>query len=92
MTTVQQRPVALTGAACLKKVGTLFYVTHPKASRPLLGPFLGEADALHGVTVMRSAGAQVEARTATLDDIAYWHAQNNGAICRAFAQGVAHVR
>lgn len=92
MMNFKQRPAALTGSACLEKVGTLYFVVHPKASRPLLGPFLSEADALHGVTVMRSAGAQVEVRTAPLDDVARWHAQNNGSICRAFAQGVAHVR
>lgn len=92
MTTFQQRPVALTGSACPENVATLFYVTHPKASRTLLGPFLSEADALHGVTVIRSAGAQVEARTVPLDDVARWHAQNNGDICRALAQGVTHVR
>jgi len=92
MTTFQQRLAALTGSACPKKVATLFYVTHPQGSRTLLGPFLSEADALHGVVVLRSPGAVVEARTAPLDDIARWHAWNNGAICRAFAQGVAHVR
>lgn len=92
MTTFQQRPVALTGSACPENVTPLFYVTHPKASRALLGPFLSEADALHGVTVLRSPSAVVEARTAPLDDMTRWHAWNNGAICRAFAQGVAHVR
>lgn len=75
-----------TPKACPKKVTELFYVTHPKAPKALLGPFLTEADAECGRVVMRSADAMVTAYLVdSLDDLTYWHAVNNGRICRAFA-------
>ena len=75
-----------TPKACPKKVTELFYVTHPKAPKALMGPFLTEADAECGRVVMRSAGALVTAcLIESLDDLTYWRAVSNGRICRAFA-------
>jgi hypothetical protein len=81
--------------ACPKKVAELFYVTHPKAPKALLGPFLSQADAECGRVVMRSAEAVVTACLIdSLDDLTYWHAVNNGQVVLAFAgadrQGVNH--
>ncbi|AZD52179.1 hypothetical protein C4K19_0361 [Pseudomonas chlororaphis subsp. aurantiaca] len=77
---------ASTGSACPKKAIELFYVTHPKMPKTLLGPFLTEADAEFGRVVMRSAGAQVTACLVdAIDDITHWHGVNNGQACRAFA-------
>lgn len=81
--------------ACSKKVTELFYVTHPKAPKALLGPFLTEADAECGRVVMRSADAVVTACLVdSIDELTYWHGVNNGQVCRAFAgadrQGVNH--
>ncbi|WP_434628018.1 hypothetical protein [Pseudomonas sp. Z6-14] len=77
---------ASTGSACPKKTNELFYVTHPKASKALLGPFLSKADAECGRVVMRSAEAQVTACLVdSIDDITHWHAITNGRVCRAFA-------
>lgn len=92
---IQNSAQALTGSACPKKVTWLFYVTHPKAPKALLGPFLTEADAECGRIVMRSADAAVTACLIdSLDDLTYWHARNNGQVVRAFAgaerQGVNH--
>jgi hypothetical protein len=73
-----------TPKACPKKVTQLLYVTRPKAPKPLMGPFLTEAKC--GRVVMRSADALVTACLIdSLDDLTYWHAVNNGRICRAFA-------
>lgn len=75
-----------TPKACPKKTTKFFYVTHPKVAKALLGPFLTEADAECGRVVMRSADALVTACLVdSLDDLTYWHAVNNGRICRAFA-------
>ncbi|MEB0119210.1 hypothetical protein QN391_00620 [Pseudomonas sp. CCI1.2] len=72
--------------ACPKKVTELFYVTHPKAPKALMGPFLTEADAECGRTVMRSPDALVTAALVdSIDEMTQWHGVNNGAICRAFA-------
>ena len=77
---------ALTGSACPKKATELFYVTHPKAPKALLGPFLTEADAECGREVMRSADAVVIAcQVDSIDDITHGHGVNNGRVCRAFA-------
>lgn len=77
---------ASTGSACPKKANEVFYVTHPKAPKALLGPFLSKADAECGRVVMRSADAQVTACLVdSIDDITHWHAVNNGRVCRAFA-------
>jgi hypothetical protein len=86
MTTFQQRFSALTGSACPEKATELFYVRHPKAERALLGPFLSHADAECGRVVLRSADALVTACLVEfLDELTYWHAVNNGQVCRAFA-------
>lgn len=70
--------------ACPKKVTQLLYVTHPKAPKALMGPFLTEAEC--GRVVIRSADALVTACLIdSLDDLTHWHAVNNGRICRAFA-------
>lgn len=95
MTSFQQRLAALTGSACPKKATELFYVTHPKASRAVLGPFLSQADAECGRVLLRSADAIVTAcLVESLDELTYWHALNNGQVCRAFAgadrEGVSH--
>ncbi|EJM73368.1 hypothetical protein [Pseudomonas sp. GM55] len=82
----QNSAQALTGSACPKKATELFYVTHPKAPKALLGPFLTEADAECGRIVMRSADALVtSALIDHLDDFTRSHAVNNGQVCRAFA-------
>jgi hypothetical protein len=79
--------------ACPKKVTELFYVTHPKAPKALMGPFLTEADAECGRIVMRSADAVVtSALVKSVDDFTQWRAVNNGQVIRAFAgaaQGAA---
>ncbi|MOA00879.1 hypothetical protein D3C78_1202560 [compost metagenome] len=92
---LQNSAQALTGSACPKKATELFYVTHPKAERALLGPFLSQADAECGRVVLRSADAMVTACLVdSLDELTYWHAVNNGQVCRAFAgadrEGVSH--
>lgn len=76
------------GSACLKKATTLFFVSHPKCAKPLLGPFLTAADAECGRQVMRSDGATVTLSQAELDHFTKWHAENNGAVVRVFAEGV----
>jgi len=75
-----------TPKACPKKATELFYVTHPKVPKALLGPFLTEADAEAGRIVMRSTDAVVTAcMVDSIDDITRWHGVNNGQVCRAFA-------
>lgn len=75
-----------TPKACPKKVTNLWYVTHPKVPKALLGPFMTESDAECGRVVMRSADALVTACLIdSLDDLTYWHAVNNGRICRVLA-------
>ena len=83
---LQNSAPALMGSACPKKATELFYVSHPKAERALLGPFLSQADAECGRVVLRSADAVVTACLIdSLDELTYWHAVNNGQVCRAFA-------
>lgn len=83
---IQNSALALTGTACPKKAAELWYVTHPKAPKALLGPFLTQADAECGRVVMRSTEAVVTACLVdAIDDITRWHAVNNGSVCRAFA-------
>ena len=78
------------GSACPKKATELFYVTHPKAPKTLMGPFLTEADAELGRVVMRSVGAQVTACLVdAVDELTHWHALNNVEVVRAFAPGAA---
>ncbi|MFJ4372722.1 hypothetical protein ACIP1T_08885 [Pseudomonas japonica] len=92
---IQNDTPVSTGSACLKKATELFYVSHPKAERALLGPFLSQADAECGRVVMRSADAVVTSSLIdSLDELTYWHAVNNGQVCRTFAvadrQGAGH--
>jgi hypothetical protein len=83
---IQNGALAPTGSACPEKAKELWYVTHPKVPKALLGPFLSAADAECGRVVMRSSDAQVTASLVDgIDDITYWHAVNNGQVCRAFA-------
>lgn len=83
---IQNGALASTGSACLKKANELFYVVHPKALKPLLGPFLTVEDAECGRVVMRSSDAAVEARPiGAIDEFTYWHAINNGQVMHAFA-------
>ena len=78
-------------SACPKKAAKLWYVTHPKVPKALLGPFLSEADAECGRIVIRSADAVVTACLVdSIDEITHWHAVNNGQVCRAFAGSVSH--
>lgn len=78
--------------ACPKKVTELFYLCHPKVVKALLGPFLTEVDAEAGRVVMRSADAMVTSCLVdSIDDITYWHAVNNGQVCRAFARCAKEV-
>lgn len=87
MTNFKQCSQALTGSACPGKVTELFYVTHPKVAKPLLGPFLTEADAECGRVVMRSAGALVAACPVdSIGELTRWHAINNGRVFRVFAE------
>ncbi|WP_256824970.1 hypothetical protein [Pseudomonas kurunegalensis] len=86
MSNFQQRNVALTGSACPEKATELFYVSHPKAPRDVLGPFLTYADAECGRVVLRSADATVSSHlVAAIDGITRLQAENNGSVCRAFA-------
>lgn len=81
-----------TPKACPKKATDLWYVTHPKVPKALLGPFLSQADAECGRVVIRSADAVVTACLIdSLDDLIYWHAVNNGQICRAFTGAAKEV-
>lgn len=78
--------------ACPKKAAELWFVTHPKVPKALLGPFLTEADAECGRVVMRSADAVVTACLVdSIDEITYWHGENNGQVCRAFARSAKEV-
>lgn len=87
---IQNGALAPTGSACPEKAKELWYVRHPKVPKALLGPFLTAADAECGRLVMRSSDAQVTASLVDgIDDFTYWHAVNNGQVCRAFA-GVDH--
>ncbi|UHC84453.1 hypothetical protein LS633_11835 [Pseudomonas sp. NIBR-H-19] len=84
-----------TPKACPKKAAELWFVTHPKVPKALLGPFLTEADAEAGRVVMRSTDAVVTACLVdSIDDITRRHGLNSGQICRAFAgadrQGADH--
>lgn len=86
MMKLQNSAQALTGSACPKKATELFYVSHPKVERALLGPFLSQADAECGRVVLRSPDAVVTScLVESLDKLTYWHAVNNGQVCRAFA-------
>ncbi|WP_409321182.1 hypothetical protein [Pseudomonas monteilii] len=86
----QNSAQALTGSACPEKATELFYVSHPKVERALLGPFLSKADAECGRVVLRSPGAVVTACLVDpLDELTYWHAVNNSQVCRAFAGATA---
>ena len=86
MTNFQHCQMVVTPKTCPKKASELFYVTHPKAPKALLGPFLSHADAECGRVVMRSADAVVTACLVdSIDDITRWHGVNNGKVCRAFA-------
>ncbi|KAF0255599.1 hypothetical protein [Pseudomonas putida] len=90
---IQNSAKALTGSACPNKATELFYVSHPKADRALLGPFLSQPDAECGRVVLRSPDAVVTScLVESLDKLTYWHAVNNGQVCRAFAgaDGVSH--
>ena len=83
---IQNGADALAGSACPKKATELFYVSHPKIERALLGPFLSQADAECGRAVLRSADAVVTTCLIdSLDELTYWRAVNNGQVCRAFA-------
>ncbi|HBN8651918.1 hypothetical protein PP479_02080 [Pseudomonas aeruginosa] len=85
MNSIQERCQALTGSACPKKANELFYVTHPKASRALLGPFLSLADAECGCRLVRSDGASVvSVLVDQIDPFTLWHAQSNGRVVRSF--------
>ncbi len=92
---IQNGASALTGSACPNKATELFYVTHTRAPKALLGPFLTQADAECGRVVMRSAATNVTACLVdAINELARWHAINNGQIVRAFAgadrKGVSH--
>ena len=85
---IQNGAPALTGSACPAKAIELFYVSHPKVAKTLLGPFLTEADAECGRIVLRSPDAVVTSvLVESVDDITRWHAMNNGNVCRVFAKG-----
>lgn len=81
---------APTGSACLKKATTLFFVSHPKCAKPLLGPFLTAADAEYGRQVMGSPDATVTSSQAEVDHITWWRAKNNGDVVRTFVGDASH--
>ena len=88
---IKNGALAPTGSACPEKVTELFYVTHPKATRAMLGPFLTLAEAELGVLVMRSSGAVVTSSMVDhLDDFTRWHAVNNGQVVSVFAGSARH--
>jgi hypothetical protein len=69
----------------------LYYVTHPRVPKPLLGPFLSPSDAECGLVVMRSEGASVSSKSVdALDQLTRWQAINNGEIVRLFVEGIRH--
>ena len=77
-----------TPKACPDKSAELFYVSHPTASKALLGPFLSEADAECGRIVVRCPGAVVtSALVDHLDELTHWQAMNNGQVMRYFSGG-----
>ncbi|MNF66106.1 hypothetical protein D3C85_1488280 [compost metagenome] len=77
-----------TPKACPQNAVELFYLSHPKMAKSLLGPFLSEADAECGRIVMRSPGAVVtSALVEHLDEFTRWKAINNGQVMRHFAKG-----
>ena len=74
-----------TGSACLKTPTRLFYVTHPKAAKPLLGPFLSKAEAALGLEVMRSPDAVITVvQIPALDATTLRRAEHNANTCRCF--------
>lgn len=78
--------------ACLKKVLELWYITHPKVAKALLGPFLTETDAECGRVVMHSTDTMVTACLVdSIDDFTYSLGVNNGQVCRAFADAAKGV-
>ena len=80
---IQNGASASTGSACLKKAIELFFVVHPKVTKPLLVPFLTAADAECGRFIIRSEEAFVEARTVvSIENVIRGHAVNNGRVCR----------
>lgn len=88
---IQNGAPASRGSACPEKATELWFVTHPKVPKALLGPFLTETDAEAGRVVMRSADAVVTACLVdSIDEITHWHAVNNGRVCRAFAGSASH--
>lgn len=88
---IQSSGQPLTGSFGPKKATELFYITHPKAPKSLLGPFLTEADAECGRVVLRSPEAQVTACLVDqIDEYTRWHAESNGHVFRTFAEGVRH--
>lgn len=67
--------------ACPKKVAEMFYMSHSKALKALMEPFLAEAKS--GRVIPRSADAFVTAcLTDSTDNLIYWHAVNNRRMCR----------
>ena len=87
---IRNGALAPTGSACPEKV-ILYYVTHPRALKPLLGPFLSPSDAECGLSVMRSKDASVLSKSVdSLDQLTRWQAINNGEIVRLFAEGICH--
>ncbi|HEX8542675.1 hypothetical protein [Pseudomonas sp.] len=88
---IQKGALAPTAPACPKKATELFYVSHPKVVKALLGPFLCAADAECGRQVMRNQLAVVTSGLAeSIDEFTYWRAINNGQVCRAFAGRIAN--
>ena len=82
---------APTGSACPKKAVELFFVVHPKVTKPLFGPFLNRDDAECGRLAIRSPGAVVEAcQVDCLDELTRIRAEAHGEVLRAFIdrQGV----
>ncbi|MDF5890708.1 hypothetical protein P4A93_03565 [Pseudomonas syringae pv. syringae] len=83
---IKNGALALAGSFDPKKITQLFYVTHNKLSKPVLGPFLSHADAECGLIVIRSKDTAVMAESVkACDHWTYWRAANNGRICRLFA-------
>lgn len=82
---IQNGAPASTDPACLKKAIELFFVIHPNAHQPLLGPFQTATEAECACGLISSPDATVEARTVdSTDDFIHGHRIKNAQVSRVF--------
>lgn len=80
--------ISRTPKACPEEVTELYFVSHPRASKAVLGPFLSEADADSARRVLRNPSAMITSSLVEhLDKLSHWLAINNGQLMRYFADG-----